>query len=589
MSRARISAKEVADRLALQIEPLCRFLLPNGKREAGEWCVGSVGGEAGGSMKVQLSGQRAGLWADFAGEDRGDALDLWAKTRGISLSEAMAEAKGWLGIAEPDSPRKEYERPVKTGCRKLDQEGRAAKYLREERKLMPDVLKAYKVTQDEKSQGYYLPSFDRKGVLIQLKWIGLQRKGGKKVVRTGTGCAPCLFGWQAIDNLTKAVVICEGEVDAMTWAQWGFPALSVPFGAKNLDWIDYEWENLEPFDDIYLAFDDDEAGREGLKDIVRRIGMHRCRIVELPCKDANEWHVKNCPDESQVGEVMARAKYIEPAQFTNLTRFIAKAVEDLKGRDQDGLRHPIFDGLLAFRPGETTIWSGYPGHGKSTLISQVMVWTVTMGHRVAIASMEMPIHRQLNIMARQFYARIPTEEELTRFIHWLNERAYILDLYGMVKASDLMNLMEYANKRYGCTVGVVDSLMKLDLSTEDYEAQRKALNEMTLFAMVNRMHLHIVAHPRKSEKDTNELNMLDVRGSQDIIAQPDNVLLVQRNKRKEKSGLSGADGWIICDKQRSTGTVFKQEIKWHPEALQYAPNKEHETSRDYSYAYAQVD
>jgi len=103
-------AAEIAKHLGRRIEPLARELLPAGQREGHEWRVGSVAGEKGRSLSVHLSGARAGVWADFAGEESGDALDLVAAVlyRG-ELTPAIGWARKWLGFdaaAAPDIQRR---------------------------------------------------------------------------------------------------------------------------------------------------------------------------------------------------------------------------------------------------------------------------------------------------------------------------------------------------------------------------------------------------------------------------------------------------------------------------------------------------
>ncbi|MBN0941860.1 toprim domain-containing protein, partial [Pseudomonas aeruginosa] len=86
---------------------------------------------------------------------------------------------------------------------------------------------------------------------------------------------PCLFGWQAIPDGNREVTITEGEIDAMTAWQYGRPALSVPFGGGKdgkQRWIEYEFDNLQRFDVIYLCLDDDEPGHQATEEIVRRLG-----------------------------------------------------------------------------------------------------------------------------------------------------------------------------------------------------------------------------------------------------------------------------------------------------------------------------
>lgn len=91
-------AREVAERL-----------LPNGRLEGREWCAGSVQGEPGHSLKVCVSGAKAGVWSDFAagGDEGGDLIDLWAAVKGQQLPEALAEIRAWLGMEAPQFERRE--------------------------------------------------------------------------------------------------------------------------------------------------------------------------------------------------------------------------------------------------------------------------------------------------------------------------------------------------------------------------------------------------------------------------------------------------------------------------------------------------
>ena len=99
MSVPDITVQDISHRLADQAEILCRELLPNGRKDGLEWRVGSVKGEAGNSLGVRLSGDKAGIWGDFnGGQDKGDMLDLVQAVLGIDKGEAVQWAKTRLGI-----------------------------------------------------------------------------------------------------------------------------------------------------------------------------------------------------------------------------------------------------------------------------------------------------------------------------------------------------------------------------------------------------------------------------------------------------------------------------------------------------------
>lgn len=91
---------DIADRLAQQVETFTAYLLPNGKRDGAYWVVGSISGERGQSLKVTLTGDKAGKWVDYADDTQhGDLLDLLAAVRSITLSDALREAKDYLGLS----------------------------------------------------------------------------------------------------------------------------------------------------------------------------------------------------------------------------------------------------------------------------------------------------------------------------------------------------------------------------------------------------------------------------------------------------------------------------------------------------------
>jgi twinkle protein len=71
-------ARQIKELLRARVAELALYLYPNGRRESAHWCVGSVNGEPGKSFKICLSGDKAGLWGDFADSEqhRRSLLDL---------------------------------------------------------------------------------------------------------------------------------------------------------------------------------------------------------------------------------------------------------------------------------------------------------------------------------------------------------------------------------------------------------------------------------------------------------------------------------------------------------------------------------
>lgn len=91
--------EEIIDLLRERMEELCGILLPGGKRVGHEWLCGSVNGEAGKSMHVELRGPKTGMWKDYAGDEGGDVLKLIQLSQGLpGFKEAMDWSRDFLGL-----------------------------------------------------------------------------------------------------------------------------------------------------------------------------------------------------------------------------------------------------------------------------------------------------------------------------------------------------------------------------------------------------------------------------------------------------------------------------------------------------------
>ena len=106
------SIADLADLLAQQVERVVQHLLPNGKRKGSEWCVGSVRGEEGNSLKVHLTGEKAGVWKDFASDVGGDLVELWSLACGLDKAAALKEIREFLNLKAGGAPTPAANRPT---------------------------------------------------------------------------------------------------------------------------------------------------------------------------------------------------------------------------------------------------------------------------------------------------------------------------------------------------------------------------------------------------------------------------------------------------------------------------------------------
>ena len=600
-------AKEISRQLAQRAEDIARYLLPNGKKVGNEWRAGSINGEAGKSLGVHLIDEKAGIWCDFASGNGGDLLDLWTLSRNLKISEAIKEATHYLGMSMPQfeahRPLK-FVKPVLKNISLLNQNSLVTNYLINERKLTTKTIQDFKI--GEQGRKIIFPYW-REGELIFVKYLGLERIEGKKQIAVESNCEPCLFGWHLIPINARTVTLCEGEIDAMTLHQYDFPALSVPFGGgggNKHKWLEYEFERLSTFDEVYLCFDDDAEGHSAVIELVERLGRHRCRIVKLPYKDANECLKANIT-QNEIQECFNRAHPLDPEELKAANQFVDQVIDEFYPPQGKHLGYTSpwekVTGKILFRPEELSVWTGINGHGKSQFLGQIILNAMKQGARVCIASLELKPRRLLMRLTRQAGAISDPTERYIRAIHeWYEDKLWLFDLVGTAKSKRLLEVFLYARQRYGIDVFVIDSLMKLDIAEDDYKAQKAFIEQLCDFKNQHNCHIHIVVHPRKGADESQPPNKLDNKGTGAITDLADNCFTVWRNKAKEKlnqiqaSGrtltheqlekLKDSDCFWCCDKQRNGDWEGRLGFWFHGASLQYLSKPEQRPIRlvDYS-------
>ena len=324
------------------------MLLPNGKVERREWVVGSIAGEEGRSLKIVIQGRKIGTWRDFAADIGGNnLLELWKEVKNITFVEAYMEAKKYLGVFEEEYVRgtatKKPKVKPEVNWKEYKQEAKEewADYLTIKRGISEAVIESYKVMSKDNSTILF-PYWDEGLKEIDMvKFLKVARANGRKDMWTSADTAKTLFGKWMADSDDSTLVITEGEIDAMSVSDslmGKYPAVSVPFGAKseakdgsdpNMEWISNDFEFLNRFERIILALDNDEAGQNATKSIVKRLGRERCHVVDFgEHKDANDAHLKDKKEGTNaLVEIIENAKPFEPENLKNAMGY-EEAIED---------------------------------------------------------------------------------------------------------------------------------------------------------------------------------------------------------------------------------------------------------------------
>lgn len=531
---------EISRILSNRAQDVAEYLLPGGRKDGSEWRAGSIRGDKGDSLGVHLYGNKAGVWSDFATGEKGDLLELWRLARNVSLGQALDEARSWLGIQRPIPANKTtttWVKPKKPKC--SSPSGAVLDYLREERNISADALRIYRIA--ERGNDIIFPFLNPEGELVNYKIRPARKltKEDPKAKPEIAGMEQILFGWQAIDPNARSVIICEGEIDALSWCTYGWGALSVPFGAQNLNWIENDFERLERFEKIYVSTDMDKPGEKCAKGIIDRLGAHRCVRVRLLRKDANECLVDGVTRD-EMEAALAQSVTFDPEGLRRPTDYADHVVKLFWPPEEkpQGYTLPFkkIGAQLLFRPGEVTLWSGASGAGKSLILSHCIVDWIDQGSRVCLSSLEMKPEQSLKRMVRQTIAlEKPTEKAIHECIRYLDRGLVLYDRLGKSGVDGLLDVFDFARSKYGCDQFVIDSLMRLGIQSDDYTGQEQALFKIVTWAINRSVHVHLVAHARKGEASrAGPAEGDDIKGAMEISANAANIVTVWRHKKLEE-------------------------------------------------------
>ena len=237
---------------------------------------------------------------------------------------------------------------------------------------------------------------------------------------------------------------------------------------------------------------------------------------------------------------------------------------------------------LRFRTGETTVWAGINAHGKSMMVGMASLGWMAQGESVLNISLEMPALSTLARMAQQAaMVSKPSTQAIDEFCNFMLTKGYIYDHHGSVDQKYIYAAIKCASAR-GIKHIIIDNLMKCVRGVDDYNAQKDFVNNVTQLAQQYKVHCHIVHHIRKQENELKMPNKFDLTGSGTITDLADQVLIVYRNRMKEKilydspdneDALAMPDAYLGCEKNRHGNWEGKVKLWFNKDCLQYTSDK----------------
>jgi twinkle protein len=192
-----------------------------------------------------------------------------------------------------------------------------------------------------------------------------------------------------------------------------------------------------------------------------------------------------------------------------------------------------------------------------------------------VASFEQPPERTFGsiLMNMTGNSDIVADDDFEKAFKYLSEHCFIYKSREKANPLKLINMFIHAHKRYGVTNFVIDNVMTMDVDRGDNTAQAQAIDAIRVFASNYPVHVHVVAHPRKSgEGVSSPPAIAEIQGASEWGNMPDNIITVWRDvsKHERLAEMKANDypddamqefwestpcGKLICRKQRATGEI----------------------------------
>jgi len=376
--------------------------------------------------------------------------------------------------------------------------------------------------------------------------VGFEYSGGeaikvrplaeKKFFWTGEASRATLFGKEVFAAGQQTITLYEGEIDAASGYQiLNMPSVSVRSASAAMGDCQKEYEYLNSFAKIYIAFDNDEAGKAAAAKVASLFDNRKVFLVKMSkFKDANEHLTNNASEEFK--NAWYNAKRFIP---DNILSSYSEIREALSEKSRDAIAEYPFAELqrmtYGIRPGELVLIKAPEGVGKTEIMRAIEYHVLgTTDENIGIIHLEERKSRSIQGLAGYYLGQpvhLPDStaslEEVFDAYQKLtkrDERVHIYKHFGSDDTDVILSSIRFLVAVCGCKLIFLDHISILvsgsKLSDERQEldylsTQFKMLAEELDFAMIFISHIN----------DSG-----DTRGSRNISKVSDVVVAVDRDK-----------------------------------------------------------
>lgn len=418
-----------------------------------------------------------------------------------------------------------------------------------DRGITKATCEAYGVRQSD-GQHYY-PYTDAKGNEVAWK---IRTVADKQFRSQGNIKDALLFGQAQWNAGGKYLTIVEGELDALAAYQMmgsKYPVVSIKNGAQSAVkdcQAQYEW--LDSFESIVIAFDADEPGQEAASKVAELFG-NKVKIVKFAkgYKDACDY-LKDNKSADFVKAWWSAEQYVPDGIVagSSLLDLVMQPLEKAQA-------HYPYAGLNGMTGGirsqEMVVVTAGSGLGKSQFMREI-IWQLlcetkdNIGimfleesvKRTALSIMSLAVNKPLHLAE----VSIDDREKKEAFDKTLgSDRLYFYDCFGSTAIDNIINRVRYFAKGLDCRYILLDhvSIVVSDQSNLD---ERRAIDEimskLRMIVQETGISLFVVSHLKRPDggrghEEGAATSLSQLRGSGSIGQLADMVLGLERAAQHE--------------------------------------------------------
>lgn len=534
---------------------------------------------------------------------------------------------GWKGNVrafERKRENKKYVMPAQDIMKNMQLKERAVEWFNK-RGVLSGTLDKFMIfckeewmPQTQKKENCICFPYFRDGSIVNIKY-----RDGKKNFKMVKDAELIFYNLNTIGD-KKYCIITEGEIDCMSVYEAGYGVdpiadddgvllnekyskwcvVSVPNGAskgnQKLEYLDNCADWFIGLHEIIIATDDDAAGRELKDELIRRLGVERCKTISYPIEEVVQLEnnlKRRCKDLNEVLQYLGAdvvSNVIENAQSIPVdgVYYVDDIFESMIKNFRNGVelapttRFDEMDNYFRWKKGEQNLWTGYGNHGKTFFVLQLMLTkSIYDGWKWAVFCPE-------NYPANDFYDDL-IEMYSGKWLREMTEEEYIeaclfIDLHIFYVYPDNEHDIQAIHEKFrhlvlkkGVDGVLVDPFNQLDSNQKAYQREDQYLSEVLKdtkrFALLNNVSYNIVAHPKNpnynQDKSLPIVDMYDIAGGAMWGNKMDNILsyyrpnfhinknspevtvYVQKVKRKRTGGqLGNFDLSLVWSRKRYADT-----------------------------------